>query len=63
MKKNCSNCEHLEWVSADTDSNSGFDCNKRHEAMYDQGRESELLSNLDRDEYREKAKVCHDAKL
>lgn len=67
MKRNCTNCKHLEWVDGDCndigqDVNSGFDCNKRHEDMFLQGREVELLNNLDRDSYREKAKVCCDLK-
>lgn len=30
--KNCHTCQHLEWV--DGDENSGWDCNKRHDQMW-----------------------------
>jgi len=65
MKKNCRNCQHLEWVESEcvTGYGSGFDCNKRHDQMENQGREDELLANLDRDEYLDKAKVCHEPKV
>ncbi len=67
MKKNCNNCHHLEWIDGDSDGlggddGSGFDCGERHDEMHKQGREQELLDNLDRPEYREKAKRCHKPK-
>lgn len=67
MKKNCTNCKHLEWVDGDdggfgNSANSGFDCDKRHDDMAHKGREDELLKNLDRDSYREKSKRCCDLK-
>lgn len=58
--KNCHTCKHLEWV--DGDDNSGWDCNKRHDEMWQQGREEELLQNLDREPYRQQYKPCFEAK-
>ncbi len=62
MKKNCTNCKHLEWVDGDDihGHGSGFDCNKRYDEMSQAGREEELISNLNRDAYRELAKRCHE---
>ena len=60
--RNCNTCQHLEWIAADEDCDSGFDCNKRHEAMYNAGRENELLNNLDRDAYRARYKRCFEPK-
>lgn len=56
--KNCNSCVHLEWVDGDSESTTGFTCNKRHQKMYEEGREQELHSNLDRAEYRARGKRC-----
>ncbi len=62
MKKNCNNCEHLEWVEAEVADPSGFDCLKRNDCTLSEKDEDILHANLTRDSYREKAKVCHDPK-
>jgi len=60
--KGCHACPHLEWVDGEDESSSGWDCNKRHEPMYEAGREKELLDNLMRDDYRARYKRCFEPK-
>lgn len=60
--KGCHACRHLEWRDGEDESGSGWDCIKRHDAMYQQGKEHVLLNNLDRDAYRNQYKRCFDAK-
>ena len=60
-KKNCNNCRYLEWVDGDYHGDSGFTCNKRQQSMWEKDKEHILLANLDREEYREKSKVCFEA--
>ncbi len=59
--KNCNSCAHLEWVDGDHESDSGFTCNKRYQQMWDAGRDLELHSNLERDEYRSRGKRCFES--
>lgn len=56
--KGCEQCKWLEWVDGEEDCNTGYDCNKRHEQMHRDGREDELLENLDKESYRKKYKRC-----
>ncbi|WP_448196726.1 hypothetical protein [Pseudomonas putida] len=58
MSKNCNTCKWLEWVDGESESNTGFTCNKRHQQMWADGREQELLDNLERDYYRARYKRC-----
>lgn len=55
MKKNCNNCENLEWGFGDVNDPEGWVCNRRDFYGPD---EKKMLDNMERDEYREKAKVC-----
>lgn len=57
MPKNCHSCAHLEWVDGESESDSGWDCNKRHIQM---SRKDEivLLEQLDNDAYRNRYKRC-----
>ncbi|MDN5518945.1 hypothetical protein [Pseudomonas sp.] len=50
MSKNCNTCKWLEWVDGESESDTGFTCNKRHQQMWADGREQELLDNLERDD-------------
>jgi len=45
MGKNCNTCKWLEWVDGESESDTGFTCNKRHQQMWADGREQELLDN------------------
>jgi hypothetical protein len=65
MKKNCHNCIHLEYVSGDYNDPEGFVCHKRD---YWSGRgdswqkEKRHQKQLDGEEYRLRAKKCHEQK-
>ncbi len=62
-RKNCHSCQHLEWIDGDCEppgDNSGYVCNKRHDAMHEAGREDEFLAMLDSEKYRLKGKRCHE---
>lgn len=66
MKKNCHNCEHLEWVGGDNGYggyDEGFTCNKRLANEFNQDKESALLTKLKDEEYRERSKRCHEPKI
>lgn len=56
-KKNCMNCECLDYYEADYESfdSSGFYCSKRQENM-ERHQEREFLRKLEDAEYREKSK-------
>ena len=57
-KKNCLNCKHLEFHHNDDEYSSvvgGYVCEKREE-------QEQLIANLQRDDYLEKAKVCFEIK-
>ncbi|MBF8669650.1 hypothetical protein IR012_10655 [Pseudomonas putida] len=58
MSKNCNTCKWLEWVDGESESDTGFTCNKRHQQMWADGREQELLDNLECDDYRARYKRC-----
>jgi len=59
IKKNCFNCEFMEWGEGDAGDPSGFICTKKD--LYDE-KESEMIKKMDRDSYREKAKRCFEPK-
>jgi len=59
MKKNCNNCIHLGWEEGDVGDPAGFVCYKKD--LYGEA-ESKMLSNLERKNYREKAKKCCELK-
>lgn len=63
MPKNCHSCKHLEWVDGDTDSTTGWDCNKRHPCPMDEKKEAALLAQLDSDDYRSRYKRCFEPKI
>lgn len=60
MKKHCRNCKHLEWHDADEGGESGYACDKRHDAMADKGKEDEFLDQLRDEKYLMRGKVCCD---
>ena len=57
MKKNCHQCRFLEFNDADNDPSTPgwFICDGREES-------EKLHNNLQREEYRDKSKVCYIAK-
>ena len=59
-KKNCNNCIYLEWIEAEFWDDSGYCCNKRINLT--EKKEDELLFNLTKEAYREKSKICFEAK-
>ena len=61
--KGCNQCKHLEWVDGDTDSTTGYTCNKRQEEMYRKGVEHILLRDLDNEKYRKKYKRCFESNI
>lgn len=61
MAKNCYGCKHLEFVHADDDCNSGWDCIKRHTIPMNAKAERELLMNMDSEAYRNRYKRCFEA--
>ncbi len=60
IKKNCLNCIHLEWHDADEGAGSGYCCEKRHDKMAAQGKETEFLDKLSNDAYLDRGKKCHE---
>jgi hypothetical protein len=61
-KKNCHSCRHLEWVDGESDSDTGWDCNKRHTCPMDEAHEAALLDQLSSDTYRNRYKRCYESK-
>ena len=67
LKKNCHNCEHLEWIDDDSEisNNSGFACHKRD--YYKKGdyytNEQKHLNQLNSEKYRNHGKKCHEKKV
>lgn len=57
-RKNCLNCQHLEWVDGESEYDSGFTCNKRYEDLWYKDRGDWLHEQLEREEYLFKSKVC-----
>lgn len=57
-RKNCLNCQHLEWVDGESESDTGFTCNKRYEGYWHKDKDDWLLAKLDDASYRMKSKVC-----
>ena len=57
MKMNCNNCRYIDYFEADYESSdqSGFMCEGRE---YYDARQKKLEENMQRKEYREKAKSC-----
>lgn len=53
QRRNCYNCKWLEWIDGDINDPSGYCCNNREES-------NKLFANLERHEYRNKGKVCHE---
>ena len=64
-KKNCTNCEYLEWAFGDTNDTEGFCCNKRD--YFKSGNwvdnESKHLGQLESKEYRDRPKKCHEPRV
>lgn len=58
MAKNCHTCKHLEWAEGECDSDTGWDCNKRHTNPMPEKAEATLLSQLENDLYRLRYKRC-----
>lgn len=58
MEKNCHTCKHLEWVDSECDSDSGWDCNKRHTCPMPEKAEAALLAQLESEPYRNRYKRC-----
>lgn len=58
--KNCYNCEHLEWISAESWDREGNVCNKRE---YKNDKEENMhLKQLENVEYLSKSKKCYEQK-
>ena len=62
IKMNCTNCKFLVWADGDIGDPVGFDCLKRNNGELTSVEESALHARLDREMYRQKAKVCFEAK-
>lgn len=60
--KNCHTCKHLEWVDGECESDTGWDCNKRHTMPMDEKKERALLTQLSDDNYRSRYKSCFESK-
>ena len=60
MKKNCYNCENLEWMEGETHDPNGYACNKRNYSTETQ--EEKHLSQLENGKYLLKSKVCFEPK-
>lgn len=63
LSKSCHQCKHLEWVEGETDSNTGYSCDKRQAAIFNSSAdwpliESSFLSNLSDEKYRNRYKRC-----
>lgn len=56
MKKNCNNCEYLEWGFGDMNDPEGFCCLKRYYNSPEE--ENKHLEQLENPDYREAAKKC-----
>ena len=56
VKKNCHNCSQLEWGFGDVNDPEGWVCNRKD--WSNPREEKDMLDKMERDEYREKAKVC-----
>lgn len=62
LKKNCFNCEHLEWIDIGCEygSGTGYCCNKRN--YRSEIEEDNHLGQLERDDYLKKGKSCCELK-
>lgn len=62
-RKSCHQCKHLEWVEGETESNTGWSCDKRQSAIFNSSPdwplvESIFLSKLEDEKYRNRYKRC-----
>lgn len=56
IKKNCLNCEELEWAFGDVGDPEGFICNRKD--WSNPKEEKDMLDKMNRDSYLEKSKKC-----
>lgn len=62
-KKSCSKCKHLEWVDGETESTTGWSCDKRQDAIFNSSPdwaaiEASFLLKLNDEKYRNRYKRC-----
>lgn len=62
-RKSCHQCKYLEWVEGETESTTGWACDKRQDAIFNSSPdwpliESEFLSKLEDEKYRNRYKRC-----
>lgn len=56
--KGCDSCKHSEWVDGESESDTGWDCNKHHLSDMSEKSERELLDKLMSEKYRNQCKRC-----
>lgn len=59
VRKNCWNCQWLEYGFGDVGDPEGWVCEKKD--LYNE-EESKMLSKMESDDYKNRAKVCFEAK-